>query len=130
MMNRRSLLAGAGAVLFARPPGAGAQPPTRTARIGILSAGSLSDSPSVNAFLGQLRDAGWVDGQNLVVEYRWSERLDRLAALAGGLVRLKVDVLVTPGGYATKTARTWRPRCRPAPGHSWQNWGSRVSCRS
>jgi putative ABC transport system substrate-binding protein len=60
-----------------------------------------------------LRDLGYLEGTNIVIEYRWAEgRYDRLADLAAELVRLKVDVLVThgtPGGLAAKRATTTIP---------------------
>ena len=60
-----------------------------------------------------LRDLGWIEGQNLVVEYRWAaNREDRLPALAAELVRLKVDVIVTastPAALAAKRATTTIP---------------------
>ena len=52
---------------------------------------------ALEAFRQRLRDLGWVDGQNIVVEYRWAEgRFDRLPGLAEELVGLKVDVIVAP----------------------------------
>jgi putative ABC transport system substrate-binding protein len=60
-----------------------------------------------------LRELGWVDGKNIAVEYRWaSGHQDRLSALAGDLVRLKVDVIVTastPVAIAAKQATTTIP---------------------
>ena len=78
-------------------------------RIGYLSAsaGSLN-SPYTEAFRQGLRDLGWVEGQNIVIEYRSAGgEFDRLPALAAELTRLKVDVIVatpTPGALAAKSA--------------------------
>jgi putative tryptophan/tyrosine transport system substrate-binding protein len=57
-------------------------------------------------FLEELRRRGWVEGQNLVVEQRYSEnRVDRLAAQAAELVSLKVDIIVTTTGSAARAAK-------------------------
>jgi ABC-type uncharacterized transport system substrate-binding protein len=75
----------------------GAQWPGKSPRIGILHLGAAADSLS-EAFEHGLRDLGYVAGQNLVVEYRFAAgQFERLPALAAELVRLPVDVLVTPG---------------------------------
>jgi putative ABC transport system substrate-binding protein len=88
-----------------------AQPPTHMHRIGWLS-GSGRD-PSVEAFLEGMRALGYVEGQNLVMEYRDAAgQYERLPALAAELVRLKVDVLLlvsTPAALAAKQATTTIP---------------------
>src|SRR5215470_9821092 len=73
-----------------------AQQPTKVHRIGRLSSASpASDQHVVEAFRQGLRDLGYVEGQNLVIEWRWAEgSAERLRDLAAELVRLKVDVLV------------------------------------
>jgi len=62
----------------------------------------------VDEFRQGLRELGWVEGQNIVIEYRWAEgRSDRLPALAAELVRRKVDIIVvgsTPAAMAAKNA--------------------------
>src|SRR5437867_11676050 len=61
---------------------------------------------AIEAFHRGLRDLGWVEGQNIVVEYRWGEgRHDRLHDLAEELVRLKVDVIVAGGSFYTEAAK-------------------------
>ena len=85
-----------------------AQQPTKIPRIGYLSAGSASaNAVRYEAFLQGLREVGYVEGRNIVVEFRHAEgKLDRLSALADELVRLKVDVIVTGGGGgATRAAK-------------------------
>jgi ABC-type uncharacterized transport system substrate-binding protein len=96
-MDRRAFLAGAAALLVA-PLAAEGQEAAKVARIGYL-AGNLATSPHVlEAFRQGLRDLGYVEGRNVVIEYRDAEgKLDRLAALAAELVALKVDVIVAPG---------------------------------
>ena len=54
-----------------------------------------------------MRELGWIEGQNIMVERRWAEqRPDRLPALAGELVQLKVDLMLTTDGGATQAAKT------------------------
>ena len=76
-----------------------AQQPARIFRIGLLITASASvDSARVEAFRRRLRELGYVEGKNIVIEYRYAEgKLERLPALAAELVQLKVDVIVTTG---------------------------------
>jgi len=87
--------------------GAEAQQPARIPRIGILVAASASfNLPRVEAFRQRLRELGYVEGKNIVIEYRYAEgKLDRLPDLVAELVQLKVDVIVTAGGTATLAAK-------------------------
>ena len=83
-------------------------------RIGYLGNVSASaQAKRVEALRAGLRDLGYVEGKNIVIEFRWAEgRYDRLPDLAAELVRLKVDVLVTagtPGALAAKQATTTIP---------------------
>jgi ABC-type uncharacterized transport system substrate-binding protein len=84
-----------------------AQQPKKAPRIGILS--SLSPAAvlaRMDAFRQGLRELGYVEGKNLVIEYRYAEgKLDRLPALAAELVRLKVDVIVTGGPAVNRSAK-------------------------
>jgi putative ABC transport system substrate-binding protein len=95
--------------MLALPLAAEAQQPAKTPRIGVLSAGSASDTAlrlRLEAFRQGLRERGWIEGQNVVLEYRWGEgRYDRLADLAAELVRLKVDVIFAPGTAVTTAAQ-------------------------
>src|SRR5262245_52376292 len=71
-----------------------AQQPAKTARIGLLSLSS-GPTPTMDISPG-LRELGWIEGQNLTVEYRWAaNREEQLPAMAADLVRLKVDIIVT-----------------------------------
>ena len=82
------------ALALLAPAFAAAQPSTKVARIGILS-GVPRSAPTHVAFEQKLRELGYVDGQNLAIEFRSAEgRADRFPALAAELVRLKVDVIV------------------------------------
>ena len=83
-----------------------AQQPTRVRRIGYLSASSpSSESVRTDALRQGLRELGYVEGKNIVIEYRFAEgKLDRLAQLVAELVRLKVDVIVTAGTGSTRSA--------------------------
>jgi len=95
--------------ILAAPLAAEAQQAGKVYRIGFLGIVPPSDtSPRQNAFRQGLRELGWVEGQNIVIEYRFSEgRLDRLPELAAELVRLKVDIIVavaTQGVTAAKNA--------------------------
>ena len=84
-----------------------AQQSGKIPRIGYLSAVSASaESPRLQAFRQALRDLGYVDGKNIVIESRIAEgKLDRLPDLAAELVRLKVDVIVTGGSPGTHAAQ-------------------------
>src|SRR3954447_11305004 len=96
-----------GAMLFALSFAAQAQQPTKIARIGFLSNNSLAAVSSWNeAFREGLRELGYVEGKNFIIEYRFGEgKLDRLPAMVSELVRLKVDVIVTGGPSATRAAK-------------------------
>ena len=95
-MDRRAFARGALALL-ATPLAADAQQPAKVSRIGILRSGSAPD-PLVEAFRQRLRELGYAEGQNIVIEYRWAEGRDtRLPDLAADLVRLQVDVIVAAG---------------------------------
>jgi ABC-type uncharacterized transport system substrate-binding protein len=88
------------------PLGAEAQQAAKIARIGYLTP-NLADWPHTHeAFRQGLRDLGYVEGRNLVIEYRDAEgKLERLPALAAELVALKVDVIVAPNTIAALASR-------------------------
>ena len=95
------------AVCILNAPLAGeAQPARKVYRVGYLSTQSPSaEAAHLDAFRQALRDLGYVDGQNVGIEYRFAEgKLDRLAGFAAELVRLKVDVIVTGGSPGTRAA--------------------------
>jgi putative ABC transport system substrate-binding protein len=84
-----------------------AQPLTKHSRIGFLNVGTPATSPARQEVFRQgLRDLGYVEGKNIVIEWRYAEgKPDRLPAIAADLVRLKVDVIVTGGGISTRSAK-------------------------
>jgi putative ABC transport system substrate-binding protein len=101
--------------LLAAPLATEAQPSGKVYRIGYLGLTTASGTyvRSVEAFRQGLRELGYVEGKNLVIEYRWAEgKYDKLPDLAGELVRMKVDLIVThgtPGSLAVKQATTTIP---------------------
>ncbi len=94
-VKRRDFLI-ATVALLATARAAEAQPTARSYRLGFLGLSSASDyAPYVNAFLLGLRELGYEEGRNIVIEYRWADgREERLPELAVQLVRLNPDVLV------------------------------------
>ena len=109
-MNAFRVLAavGLGLALLLSDAAAEAQQPPKAARVGTLSL-STGPNPNMDVFVG-LRELGWVEGQNLVVESRWAAgQEDRLPALAAELVRLKVNVIVTASWWpsASSFSRKW-----------------------
>ena len=82
------------AVLIAFSSSAEAQQPTKIPRIGFLW-GTGPESPNLEAFRQGLRDLGYIEGKNILVEYRYLEgQLDRIPSLVAELVKLKADILV------------------------------------
>jgi putative ABC transport system substrate-binding protein len=102
------LLIALGAGVLAAPFGSLAQqPPAKIARIGFLGAETSSDTASrIEAMRNGLRSLGYVEGKNIVIEFRWAEgKYERLRDLAADLVGLKVDILVTDGAKASLAAK-------------------------
>jgi putative ABC transport system substrate-binding protein len=80
------------------PRSAGAQPP-RVARIGVLLFSDPASDPNLRAFRDGMRELGWIEGQNLFIEYRYAEaRPERLPELAADLVRTNPAVIFVLGG--------------------------------
>ncbi len=94
-------------MLLALPFPVHAQQPTKIPRIGYLDAASLSvNAARIEAFRQGLRELGYVEGKNIVIEWRSAEgKLDRLPALASELVGLKVDIIVSAGVSVTRAAK-------------------------
>ncbi len=107
MISRRAFINTLASGLLAAPLAAEAQKSEKMARVGILGIGTaptpqeLAKSVATNPFWLSMRELGWVDGQNMVVERRFGESVEQLRAGAAELVRLKVDVLfVSSAGLA------------------------------
>jgi putative ABC transport system substrate-binding protein len=94
-------------MLFALSLSAEAQQPKKIPRIGFLVASALSaNSARTEAFRQGLRALGYVEGKNIVIEWRYAEGIaDRLPSLAAELVRLKVDIIVTAGPAVTQPVK-------------------------
>ena len=94
-------------VLLTAPLAADAQPPTKVYRVGYVRGGSASVSASENeAFKQRLRELGYTEGQNLVIEARFADgQLERVPALVAELVRLQVDCLVVGGTGTIRAAK-------------------------
>ncbi|HEU4340013.1 MAG TPA: ABC transporter substrate-binding protein, partial [Candidatus Binatia bacterium] len=89
------------AMLFAPCFPASAQQPKKIPHIGYLSSGNPASESSRSAGIRMaLRELGYIEGQNIIIEYRYAEgKWDRFPELAADLVRLKVDIIVVPGGF-------------------------------
>jgi putative ABC transport system substrate-binding protein len=112
-MRRRDFIALVGGTVAAWPLAARAQQPAgRIWRLGILQPGAPPD-PLVEAIRQRLRELGYIEGRNIVFEYRWAEgKLDRLTDLARELVGSKVDVITTlstPAALAARNTTTTIP---------------------
>lgn len=107
MMERRAFLALATGGLLAVPLAAGAQQAGRIARVGFLDFGSASSQEQMakSPFWLAMKEIGWVEGQNMVVERRYGESADQLNTAAIELVRLNVDIIVTYIGQPAIAAR-------------------------
>ncbi|MDP2605215.1 MAG: ABC transporter substrate-binding protein [Deltaproteobacteria bacterium] len=106
-MSKTIICLALSAMLFALCFPAQAQQRTKVPRIGNLHGASPSAaSARIEAFRQGLRELQYVEGKNIVIEYRYAEgKLDRLPALAAELVRLKVDIIVTAGPLPTRAAK-------------------------
>ena len=123
-MDRRTFLAGTGAVLLTAPLAAGAQQTGKVPRIGMLLAFS-PEHPQArewsNAFREGLHELGYVEGQNITIESRSAQgQFDRLPDLLAELARLNVDVIFsmagTPAAHAAQQAHITIPFVAPAMG--------------
>lgn len=93
-MDRRAFLGALASGLFAAPFAAEAQQ-SKVVKIGVLHISAERDAPAFPPFRARMRELGYVEGQNLVLEYRWPrDRPENLQRLAEELVHAKVDVIV------------------------------------
>ena len=106
-MDRRSFISTVAGAVLAAPLGAEAQPVGKVYRVGFLDMFTVSGpSPNWDAFMQRLREAGYVEGQNLNIERRSAEgKAERLPSLAGDLVRLGVSLIITSGVPPALAAR-------------------------
>ena len=106
-MDRRTFIGGVAGGLLAAPLAARAQQAGKVYRIGILEAiPAAQNAANLDALRKGLRDLGYVEGRNLIIEYRSADgRAERFPDLASELVRLKVDLIVTRGTPAARAAK-------------------------
>src|SRR5262245_6600494 len=99
-MSKRIFCFVLGALLFALCQSADAQQPGKIPRIGYLSnTDAATDSPRTEGIRLALRELGYIEGQNIAIEYRYAEgKVDRASELAAELVRLKVDIIIVGSG--------------------------------
>src|SRR6516165_5570573 len=107
MIVRRAFITLLGGAAAAWPLAARAQQPAKLPIIGFLGSNTPSAQGQWNAaFVQRLRELGWVEGRNVVIEYRWAEgRSHRYTEIAAEFVRLSVDVIVTSGTVAVAAAK-------------------------
>jgi ABC-type uncharacterized transport system substrate-binding protein len=104
-MKRREFIGLLGASA-AWPIAGYAQQPGKIFRIGFLGFGSAANwANRIEALHGGLRDLGYVDGKNIVIEFRWTEAIEQLPELATELVRMNVDVIFAPSSTEVEVAR-------------------------
>jgi putative tryptophan/tyrosine transport system substrate-binding protein len=113
MMERRTFLGAIADGLLAAPLAAHAQQAGKMARIAVLGATRPEDLPPWEGFRQGLRERGYVEGQNIAIDYRWAEgRFERLPALAAELAGLKPAVIVafvTQSSVAARKATSTIP---------------------
>jgi putative ABC transport system substrate-binding protein len=109
VITRRKFLIVAGTTVLSRPFASIAQQPSKVWRVGFLSLRSRPASLAPDTFLAfsnGMRELGYVEGKNLVIEWRLADnKYERLSDLAAELVRLKVDAIVAAGSAATSAAQ-------------------------
>ena len=107
MIDRRPFIGSVVTGILTASRAAEAQQAGKVYSIGYLSAPTrASVEQGLQAFLRTLRELGWIEGQNLVIEYRWADgNIERLPSLATELVTQKVDLIVAPAGTAALAAK-------------------------
>jgi len=102
--DRRTFVGALAVALLTLPPAVGAQQPGKLPRIGIVVQNSVASSEHfLAAFREGLRERGWIEGRNVLVETRFADgKVDQFPALIAELIRLKVDIMVT-----TSSATAW-----------------------
>lgn len=107
-MNRREIMLLAGAATASLwPMNLLAQRQSKIPRLGVLLYDNPKTDPNIESFRRGLRDLGYVDGTNIIIEYRYADsRPERLPELGAELVRLKPDVLLALGGDVVRYVHT------------------------
>ena len=97
-MRRREFIAAIGGAAVGWPLAVRAQQTGKLPTIGFLGSNASAWRPWAEAFVGRLRELGWIEGRTISIDYRWSEgRPERNAEIAAEFVRLNVDVIVANG---------------------------------
>jgi putative ABC transport system substrate-binding protein len=113
VLTRRAFIGAMTGGILAAPLNVHAQQTARAERIGVLFTGTSAAERSIrskDSLLLGLRELGWVEGRNLIIQQRWADgKADRLAQLAGELAQLKVRLIVTSGTTAIRAARDAAP---------------------
>ena len=105
-MQRREFITLLGGAVLAAPLAARAQQPARMARIGYLGFGTAAATADrVEALRAGLRDLGYLEGKNIVIDFRWAEGVERLSEFAADLVRENVDVIFATSSTEVEVAR-------------------------
>jgi ABC-type uncharacterized transport system substrate-binding protein len=106
-MKKKITVVALSAMLFALCGSVDAQQTGKVFRIGLLDPSTASGSAVLwKAFRQELSKLGWIEGKNIAIEYRFADqKIDRLPDLAADLLRLKVDVILTGGARATRSAK-------------------------
>jgi hypothetical protein len=106
-IGRRTFMAALSGAAVAWPATALAQQAGKLPTVGFLGADGSAWVQWTAAFVGRLRELGWIEGRTVAIEYRWSEsRPERVAEIAAEFARLKVDVIVAYGGAVTTLKQT------------------------
>jgi putative ABC transport system substrate-binding protein len=107
MIKRREVITLLGGAAAAWPLAARAQQPAKLPIIGFLGAATPSAwAQFVAAFVGRLREFGWIDGRTVAIEWRWAGgRADRYTEITAEFIRLKADVIVTAGSEPVLVAK-------------------------
>src|SRR5438270_3433248 len=110
-LRRREFITLVGSAAASWPLAARAQPPGKIPRLGVLLYSNPQADPQIESFRRGLRDLGYIDGQNLAIEYRYAEgRPEKLPELAAKLAHLKPNVMLAIGGdvapFAVKATQT------------------------
>jgi ABC-type uncharacterized transport system substrate-binding protein len=104
-MRRREVIGFAGTTLLAWAVTARAQQQAKVARLGVLGLGGSPPATRIDALRSGLRDLGYVDGKNLVIEFRWAGTVEQMNEAAAELARTKVDIILAASSGEIEAAR-------------------------